>query len=391
MRRAGLKLGALAAIAGLLLAATPASALLDAFPLGRLSPGLAKPGYLLAVSAYPSALPNDGRSEADITVTVQQDAKPVPDVTVIGEVVDGGGLLTQRSAVTDSNGVAHFPYRSGLMPAAGQLRFHVQPPLPAGTPDAPVPPPGDAAAASTSLAIPLPPVTYLDLQLVTPREYAAMRNQRKAASVVYALALSAFPQQLAADGGSMTTVICQLKSAVNGKPAAGVALTAKLVSGDGQLIPDGKVTDDKGRFYIDFIAGITPGTAVVRVLEPSSGLAQNIELTLVKAGPARIKLHYANPQDVVANREGTFLPCDGSSALPLVADVTDLAGVPLSGVELKLEVLGDATNGWLEVLDATSDAAGQVEFQYHSGVQPGRVRLRAYVAKGLEHKPGWGS
>jgi hypothetical protein len=411
MYRVGFKLGtvaAVAAFAALALYIQPATALFDILPFSHLKPGLPQIGYALEASAYPSALPNDGKSQADITVTVVHDSQPAAGLTILGEVLDGGGCLTQKSAVTDDQGVAHFPYRAGLMPAPGQLRFRLQPPAPGSgadsTPaqDAPAAPPPAAAAAApetaapatddaltTKLAIPLAPVTYLDLQLVTPREYAALQNMRQAASVIYTLALSAFPQQLAADGGSMTTVICQLKN-ISGKPAAGVALTAQLVSGDGQLIPDGKVTDDKGRFYLDFIAGTTPGTAVIRVLEPSSGLTQSIDLTLVKAGPARIKLHYGNPQNVIATREGTYLPCDGTADMPLIAEVTDLAGVPLSGVELKIEILGDATNGWLEVLDPVTDAAGQVEFQYHSGTQPGKVRIRAYVAKGLEDKPGWG-
>ena len=389
----------LTAVVSVALCTQRASALLDALPLVHLSPSLPQIGYALEVSAYPSALPNDGRSQADVTVKVQLDSKPAVGVTIQGEVLDGGGSLTQSSQVTNADGVAHFPYRAGLMPSPGKLQFHLKDPAPAtpappvaGTPQAPIAPVPATPTPdplTAKLAIPLAPVTYLDLQLVTPKDYAAMRDRRQAAAVIYALNLSAFPQQLAADGGSMTTVICQLKSAVSGKPAAGVALTAKLVSGDGQLVPDGKVTDEKGRFYIDFIAGSTPGTAVIQVLEPSSGLAQNVDVTLVKAGPARIELKYGNSQGVVANREGTFLPCDGSAAIPLIAEVTDLAGVPLSGVELKIEIMGDATNGWLEVLDATSDAAGQVEFQYHSGTQPGKVRLRAYVAKGLENKPGW--
>jgi hypothetical protein len=218
-----------------------------------------------------------------------------------------------------------------------------------------------------------------------------MKQLRSAASAVYKLELSAFPQQLAADGGSMTTITCQLRNTASGKPAAGVALTAQLVSGDGTVVHDGKVTDAQGRFYIDFLAGSTPGTAVIRVIEPSSGLSQNIDVTLVKAGPARIKLTYGDGAagGVIATREGTFLPTDGASSLPLIAEVTDLAGIPLSGVELKIEILGDATNGRIEVLDEVSDAQGEVEFEYFSGNQPGRVRIRAYAAKGLEKLPNW--
>jgi 5-hydroxyisourate hydrolase-like protein (transthyretin family) len=349
-------------------------------PLGRLAAAVpATTIYELLPQAYPCALPNDGYSESDIAVAVSADGQPAAGVTVLAEVVGGGGSLTVRTAQTDREGVAHFPYRAGLMPAPSQLRFRVQDAAPA-LPGVP--------ASDASLTIPLAPVTYLDVQLVTPEEYERMKELRNKAAAIYTLGLRAFPQQLAADGGSMTTVNCELKT-VMGKPAAGVALTAKLVSGDGQLIPDGKVTDGQGRFYIDFIAGLTPGLAVIRVTEPSSGLSQDIEITLVKAGPARIKLANAAPQSIIATREGTFLPTDGQSSLALVAEVTDLAGIPLSGVELRIEIMGDATNGRIDILDAVSDAQGRVEFEYFSGNQPGKVRIRAYAAAGLEELPGW--
>ena len=41
-------------------------------------------------------------------------------------------------------------------------------------------------------------------------------------------------------------------------------------------------------------------------------------------------------------------------------------------------------DGWLEVLDPVSDAEGRVEFTYHAGTATGSVRLRSYVAGGLE-------
>jgi hypothetical protein len=389
MTKVRFKLGLVGAIAatmccGLLLtSAARVDSWFLGLPLGRLAAGLPlAASYELLPQAYPCALPNDGYSEADVTVKVSRDDKPAAGVTVLAEVLDGGGSLSSRSATTDSEGVAHFPYRAGLMPAPGELRFRVQEGLPSITL------PSADESGSAKLTIPLAPVTYLDVRLVTPAEYEQMKALRSAAAAIYTLSLSAFPQQLAADGGSMTTVTCQLKTAL-GKPAAGVALTAQLVSGDGMVIPDGKVTDAQGRFYIDFLAGSTPGTAVIRALEPSSGLAQNIDITLVKAGPARIELSYGGAPGVISTREGTFLPTDGASSLPLVAEVTDLAGIPLSGVELKIEIMGDATNGRIEVFDEVSDAQGQVEFEYFSGNQPGKVRLRAYAAKGLEKLPGW--
>jgi hypothetical protein len=381
MFRTEAKLAALAIAAALYAFASvrPALALFEALPLLKAAMPATTSSYLLEASAYPSALPNDGRAEAELTVKVVQDGAPACGVTVAGIVTDGGGALRDKTAVTDADGVAHFAYRAGMMPFEGKLSFEVKPTDASALPAEPV-----------ALTIPIAPVTYLDVQLVTPEEYERLKNLRTKASAIYKLSLTCFPQQLAADGGSMATVCCELLNML-GKPAVGVALTAKLASGDGTILQSEKVTDGSGKLYVDFIAGLTPGMAVIRVTEPSSGLSQNIDLTLVKAGPARIKLRYGGEGSPVADRLGTYLPADSVTELPLVAEVTDLAGVPLSGIELRLEVLDLPANGWLETLDCKSDGRGQVRFTYHAGSQPGKVRLRAYAASGLEKLPGWGS
>ena len=56
--------------------------------------------------------------------------------------------------------------------------------------------------------------------------------------------------------------------------------------------------------------------------------------------------------------------------MAMVAKVTDLIGLPLSGVELRLEII-DYGTGWLEVFDPVSDAAGEVRFTYYAGSRTG--------------------
>jgi hypothetical protein len=69
--------------------------------------------------------------------------------------------------------------------------------------------------------------------------------------------------------------------------------------------------------------------------------------------------------------------------LELVARVTDLNGVPLSGVELVIECMEEG-GGWIEVVDPVSDIEGLVPIVYHAGTTVGQIRLRAYAAAGLD-------
>jgi hypothetical protein len=318
----------------------------------------------LEARSYPQALPNDGYSEATISVKLISEGKPVAERVVRAEVAKGDGFLGFSEAVTNTEGVAKFNYRAGLMPEAGEVKVL--------SPD---------TGLQTTIKIPLAPVTYLDVRLVTPEEYAAHRQRQASAAPIYTLTIDAFPQQLAADGGSLATVTATLKQA-DGKAAPGVPLKAEIISGEGDLDISQKATDKQGKFSFYFTPGFMPGTATIRVLEPSTGLVAAVDILLVEAGPARVELYYIDPFASFKSREGALLPADGVTGLPMVAEVTNLQGIPLSGVELKLEVL-DLPNGWLECLDPVSDASGEVEFTYHAGSITGPVRLRAYVASGL--------
>jgi hypothetical protein len=142
------------------------------------------------------------------------------------------------------------------------------------------------------------------------------------------------------------------------------------------------MTDSKGEFQFFYVAGFMPGMVTVQVLEPSTGLVAAQDLLLVEAGPARVALFHTDPRNGLQKREGALLPADGAAELPVLAEITDLAGIPLAGVELRIEVL-DSSNGWIELLDAVSDAQGQVQFVYHAGSHTGSVRLRAYISAGL--------
>lgn len=314
--------------------------------------------------SYPQALPNDGFSEATISVQLLSDGQPVAERIVQAEVAKGDGFLGYSEAVTNTDGVAMFNYRAGLMPEPGVVKVHA---------------PG--AGLEAMVKIPLAPVTYLDVNLVTPEEYAAHRERQVSAAPIYTLDISAFPLQLAADGGSLSTVTATLKQ-TTGEPAAGVPLTAEIISGEGALDVEQVATDKLGNFTFYFTPGFLPGTATIRVMEPSTGLVAAVDIVLVEAGPARVQLYYFDPFAALKSREGALLPADGSTGLEMVAEITDLTGIPLSGVELKLEVM-DQPNGWVECLDPVSDASGEVEFTYHAGSMTGPVRLRAYIADGL--------
>jgi hypothetical protein len=323
----------------------------------------------IAVRSNPQALPNDGRSEALIEVAVTAAAQPVVGQVVKAQVNGGGGFLLTTQATTDASGVAKFQYRAGLMPEAGRINFTVS----------------DAQTAQLVVEIPLAPVAYIDVELLAPEAYQAHKKRQTSAAPIYKLEVGGFPEQLACDGGSLCSLSARL-TMVDGKAAPGVPLKVDLVSGDGSLQLDKTVTDSNGKIAFHFTAGYTPGTVTLRVTEPSTGLMAAYNIVLVKAGPARIELCYMDPLFPSMAHEGALLPADGITGMPMVAKVTDLLGLPLAGAEIKVELL-DGHNGWLEVLDPVSDAQGLVEFTYFSGGQPGKVRLRAYVASGMKMDP----
>lgn len=327
--------------------------------------GLSLGNLRLTADSYPEALPNDGRSEATISVQLTgTDGLPLSGVKVAAHVDKGDGYIARQDAVTNESGSASFIYRAGLAPVAGEVSVTAI-----------------ESGVAASIAIPLAPVSYLDVTLLTPAEYERYRQRQVAAAPIYKLSANVFPDQLAADGGSLGMISATLTMA-DGKPAPGVPLQAELLSGDASVTPKEKATDPHGRMSFYFVAGRVPGTATVRIVEPSTGLAAAVDVLLVQAGPCRIELSYLDPLRSAFAREGAVLPADGITSLPIVARVTDLAGIPLSGVELRIECL-EAEGGWIELFDPVSDAAGEVEFAYCTGTTTGRARIRAYAADGL--------
>jgi hypothetical protein len=323
----------------------------------------------MAVKSHPQALPNDGRSEAVIEVAVTAAAQPVAGEVVKAKIDGGGGFLLTTQATTDAQGIAKFQYRAGLMPEAGRINFTMD----------------TVQAAQSVIEIPLAPVAYIDVELLAPEAYQAHKKRQASAAPIYKLEVGGFPEQLACDGGSLCSLSARLTT-VEGKAAPGVPLKVEVASGEGSLQLDKTTTDSSGKITFYFTAGYTPGTVTLRVTEPSTGLTAAYNIVLVKAGPARIELCYMDPLFPSMAHEGALLPADGVTGMPMVAKVTDLLGLPLAGAEVKVELL-DSHDGWLEVLDPVSDAQGLVEFTYYSGGQPGKVRLRAYVAGGMKLGP----
>jgi len=318
----------------------------------------------ITVESYPQSLPNDGYSEAVLKVALMIGDLPVCGETVFAQVTRGDIGLDYEEAVTDEDGLAEFSLQAGLIPEPAEISVSTE-----------------NTATTASLSIPLAPVTYLDILLVTPEDYENHLERQASAAPIYTLGVSAFPGQLAADGGSMAMINACLRL-TDGTPAPGVPLVAEIISGEGTLAYDEIATDKAGMFQFYFIAGILPGTVTISLTEPSTGLVSVVDIMLVEAGPARVELLYYDPLSPQPERDGAILPADGISSLPVIARVTDLTGLPLPGVELRIEIIEEET-GWLEILDPQTDAAGEVEFSYYSGTTTGPVRIRAFVAAGV--------
>jgi hypothetical protein len=330
-----------------------------------LLPGLLAPQLKLTADCYPQALPNDGLSSSLVSVHLLRDGKPLAGVEVLAQVEAGGGMLRDCSVVTDDSGLAEFKYQAGLMPEPARISF--------STAD---------SAVRTEVKLPLAPLSYLDVQVITPEEYAKLKARQVSAAPIYTLELSGFPLQLAADGGSLAMLTATLRHSGDGKPAAGVALKAELLSGDGALSLDSNITNAQGQVQIYFTAGRIVGTTTVRVLETSTGLAASLNILLVEPAGARVELSYKDPLNRGESREGALLPADGTTGLPVVAKVTDLNGLPLRGVEVRVEIL-DNGDGRIEIFDAVSNASGEVLFTCYAGMRTGKLRLRAFAAAGL--------
>jgi hypothetical protein len=318
-----------------------------------------------AVSAYPEALPNDGRSEAVITVVVSDaSGVAVRGVGVRAQLEFSDGILREREVTTDREGRAQFHYRAGLSPRPARVVVSCL-----------------ESGLQSKLEIPLAAVSYLDLLLVTPAEYEAHRRRQASAAPIYKLELSVFPVQLAADGGSTAHATATL-TFTDGRTAPGVPLRAEVNGSDSRVTAAQQATDSTGRLSFYFTAGRTAGTATLRVIEPSTGLTTSVTILLVEAGPARVELLIADAGALSSSHDGTLMPADGHSELPLKIRVTDLYGSGLSGVEVRLEVL-DMGSGWVELRDPVSDSFGEIEAVYHAGSATGPLRLRAYACAGL--------
>jgi hypothetical protein len=161
-----------------------------------------------------------------------------------------------------------------------------------------------------------------------------------------------------------------------------VPLKAEVSGSSSRVSTTQKATDASGRMSFYFTAGRSPGTATVRVLEPSTGLTASASILLVEAGPARIELLVDDTAALGTDHDGTLLPADGATTLPLKIKVMDLYGSALSGVEVRLEVL-DLGTGWVEVRQPVSDAFGEIAAVYHAGSITGKLRLRAFACAGL--------
>ncbi|MEZ5338354.1 MAG: Ig-like domain-containing protein [bacterium] len=347
--------------------AAPASALFDLALIGNILFPHHKQvdGTALLTHAYPEALPNDGRSESEIQVMLVDDGQPLAGETVEARITDGGGFLASTSAVTDEAGMASFGYRSGMLPTSAKISFSVA-----------------QHELTSELEIPIAPVTYLNLELVSPEDYLLYLDRQSSAANYYRLQMNAFPDQLAADGSSVATLSAKLTHA-DGTPAPGVPLKAVIQAGEGQLLIEQQATDAQGNYSVDVLSGRQPGVLSVALIEPSTGLSESFNFTLVESTGAHIELFYSNEFSNGLARKGAVIPADGVNELNLVAEVTDLFGLPLSGVEIRVEFI-DEENGSIQVIDPVTDASGRVELSYFSGTFTGPVRIRAYVASGLD-------
>lgn len=311
------------------------------------------------ITATPSMLPADGKTEAEIVVILTDpDGAPLSNRRIEFYLEEGYGRLTATFPVTDSDGIAEAVYVAGRVATAGVIRVT------------------DEETGETAVfTIPTSISASISIELVEPSRFISTFIKRQTATRLYTLEVDVFPDRLVADGFSTSRITARLYN-LDGSYAVGVPLKVRLLSGGGEIIRERTTTDAQGSLETFYRAGEVAGTAVIEVLEPVSGLREIVEIPVLESGPAKIEIFFRDSEGNYYEEEAS-LPADGLSTITVVARVLNLADLPVPGVEVEFSLAEDY--GIIEVLYSTSDAEGKVYAIFRAGTQTGVETITAFL------------
>lgn len=318
---------------------------------------------VMTLTSDPPTLPADGVSVATVQAVVTTAVGvPIKNRPVSFVHLAGNGRLIPIQPVTDEAGVARATYTAGVTADTSRLSAI-----------------DTTSGASTQFEIPLSISASIDVNLVNPATYVEKAVKRIAVMPMFTLTATAFPDKMPADGISLSFITAHL-TYKDGRTAAGFPLTFAVRSGGGSITPRATMTDKQGNLQAVYQAGKLPGTALIVVTEPSSGLSATVEITLVEGGPAKIKLSFRD-QSGGFSPDAATLPADGGTTVQVVATVTNLFDMPMPGYKVQFSLKN--RNGRIELLDPVTDANGQVVATYYAGTLVGVETITAF----LESKP----
>ena len=255
---------------------------------------------------------------------------PLGNITITWSVTAGGGSLASATSSTDAQGQAQNQLTLGTSPGANAVQAAVQ-----GT---------GLTAQFTATANP-------DL---TPAS----------------LDIESGDGQTAPVGATLAPLQVRVTNAM-GDGLAGVAVTAAVTEGDGEIVTQPPATDGDGFTAAVFQLGATPGANSVTLSVTSDpSLTVTFTATGTDAGgsvPAAIEIVSGDAQSANVN----------STLNGFVVRVTDDQGAPVAGVGVTAAVLQGG--GQIVQAPPNTDADGRTTAVYRLGATPGQNSVELSV------------
>jgi 5-hydroxyisourate hydrolase-like protein (transthyretin family) len=319
-----------------------------------------KLGNLTAkVDSTYACVPADKTTEATLTVHLSDDTgSPVNGRMLAMLFVTGDGRLMPEQPVTDEKGNATFTYRAGRLAITNHIQLL------------------DVTNGATSeVVLPTSLCAQVKVELIDPVAFARRQSAAMMRPDLFELSIKAYPEALPADGVSSSRLTAQLIFK-NGKPAAGFPITFNVVSGDGSVSQEQKLTDASGYITAFYHVGETVGVARIEAVEMTTGKRASVEILVVEAGPAKLKLWLVDATGKCIEEKAS-MAADGASTLTVIAQVLSLVDTPIAGAKVQF-VLKDNL-GIMEVVDAVSNGNGEVRAIFTAGTVVGEEIITAYL------------
>ncbi len=312
-----------------------------------------------SVSISPEMLPADGKTAALVRAKVtDKSGAPLQKREIAFYLESGYGRLTPHSPLTDQSGYAEAEYVAGHVAATAVVRITDQ-----------------ATGEFTRIEIPTSISASISLELVSPARFISSFIKRQTATQLYTMEIDVFPDKLVADGFSTSRITVTLFT-LDGMPAGGIPLLMRKVSGGGELLIEKTTTDASGNLEFFYKSGDQPGTTIIEVMEPVTGLAKILEIPVLEAGPAKIKLFFSDKEGKLYE-EAAKLPADGVATITVIAQVLNLVEMPVPDVSVQFSLSEEL--GVLETAVAKADAEGKVYATFKAGTQTGMETITAFL------------